>query len=60
MPKPSTGPQVTTLTTPTIHHAADRVANLPADAIFDLAHTRKIELELPYAGAVTPVALDVK
>lgn len=55
MPKPSTGPQVTTLTTPTIHHTSDRVVNLPADAIFDLAHTRKIELELPYAGAVTPV-----
>lgn len=27
---------------------------LPADVIFDLAHTRRIELELSYAGAVTP------
>ena len=28
---------------------------LPVEAIFDLAETRRIELELPYAGAVTPV-----
>lgn len=28
---------------------------LPVDAIFDLAETRRIELDLPYAGAVTPV-----
>jgi rhodanese-related sulfurtransferase len=28
---------------------------LPVDAILDLAHTRQIELELPYAGAVTPL-----
>ena len=34
-------------------HTADDV--LPVDAIFDLAETRRIELELPYAGAVTPV-----
>lgn len=27
---------------------------LSAEVIFDLAHTRRIELELPYAGAVTP------
>jgi rhodanese-related sulfurtransferase len=26
-----------------------------ADAIFDLASTRRIELDLPYAGAVTPI-----
>jgi len=30
-------------------------AELSADAIFDLAQARRIELELPYAGAVTPV-----
>jgi rhodanese-related sulfurtransferase len=29
-------------------------SDLPADAILDLAHTRRIELDLPYAGAVTP------
>lgn len=28
---------------------------LPVDAIFDLAETRRIELDLPYAGAVTPI-----
>jgi rhodanese-related sulfurtransferase len=28
---------------------------LPVDAILDLAHTRQIEMELPYAGAVTPL-----
>jgi rhodanese-related sulfurtransferase len=27
---------------------------LSADVIFDLAHTRRIELDLSYAGAVTP------
>ena len=27
---------------------------LPAEVIFDLADARRIELELPYAGAVTP------
>lgn len=28
--------------------------DLSADVIFDLAHTRRIELDLTYAGAVTP------
>ena len=28
---------------------------LSADAIFDVAGTRRIELELPYSGAVTPL-----
>lgn len=28
---------------------------IPTEAIFDLAETRRIEHELPYAGAVTPV-----
>ena len=28
---------------------------VPVDAIFDLADTRRIEMELPYAGAVTPL-----
>jgi rhodanese-related sulfurtransferase len=28
---------------------------VPVDAILDLADTRRIEMELPYAGAVTPV-----
>jgi rhodanese-related sulfurtransferase len=32
--------------------AADEI---PLEAIFDLAETRRIEHELPYAGAVTPV-----
>jgi rhodanese-related sulfurtransferase len=44
----------TTLITPTTPHADAKVTNLTADAIFDLAHLRKIELDLPYAGAVTP------
>jgi rhodanese-related sulfurtransferase len=48
-------PQVTTLTTPSIRPSAETVAELTADAIFDLADTRRIELELPYAGAVTPI-----
>ncbi|HTN49094.1 MAG TPA: rhodanese-like domain-containing protein [Burkholderiaceae bacterium] len=30
-------------------------AELPIEAIFDVAETRRIELELPYAGAVTPL-----
>jgi rhodanese-related sulfurtransferase len=46
---------MTTLTTLPTRHPAEKPAGLPADAIFDLAHTRKIELELPYAGAVTPI-----
>ena len=46
---------MTTLTAPTIHHPAENLATLTANAIFDLAHTRKIELDLPYAGAVTPI-----
>ena len=45
---------MTTLTTPTMLHTQGRVASLTSDAIFDLAHTRRIELDLPYAGAVTP------
>jgi len=28
---------------------------ISVDAIYDLAETRRIELELPYAGAVTPI-----
>ena len=28
---------------------------LPVDAIFDIAGARRIELELPYSGAVTPL-----
>lgn len=32
--------------------AADEI---PLEAVFDLAETRRIEYELPYAGAVTPV-----
>lgn len=32
-----------------------QTGELSADAIFDLAQARRIELELPYAGAVTPV-----
>lgn len=45
---------MTTLISPTMLHTSAEVADLTADAIFDLAHTRKIELDLPYAGAVTP------
>ena len=44
-----------TLTPPTTLAPPAEVAFPTADAIFDLAHTRRIELELPYAGAVTPV-----
>lgn len=40
----------------TAHDLAPALAPGPnLDAIFDLARTRRIELELPYAGAVTPV-----
>jgi rhodanese-related sulfurtransferase len=46
---------MTTLTTTLHRHAAEKAADLPVEAIFDLAHTRKIELDLPYAGAVTPI-----
>ncbi len=45
---------MTTLTPPKTHDSDAKLASLTADAIFDLAHLRKIELELPYAGAVTP------
>lgn len=39
----------------TAHDFAPTAAPAPtADAIFDVARTRRIELELPYAGAVTP------
>jgi rhodanese-related sulfurtransferase len=46
---------MTTVLSPTMLHTATKVAGLTADAIFDLAHTRRIELDLPYAGAVTPI-----
>ena len=32
----------------------DRAPPVSAEAILDVARTRRIELELPYAGAVTP------
>jgi rhodanese-related sulfurtransferase len=35
--------------------ALEQIAELSADAIFDRAQLRRIELELPYAGAVTPI-----
>jgi rhodanese-related sulfurtransferase len=38
-----------------LDHVPDQVRELSADAIFDLAQARRIEQELPYAGAVTPV-----
>jgi rhodanese-related sulfurtransferase len=36
-------------------HAHANVTSTPVEAIFDVAETRRIELDLPYAGAVTPV-----
>jgi rhodanese-related sulfurtransferase len=46
---------MTTLLAPTMLNTAAKMANPTAGAIFDVAHTRKIELDLPYAGAVTPI-----
>jgi rhodanese-related sulfurtransferase len=40
---------------PLLDHAPGHVQELSADAIFDRAQVRRIEQELPYAGAVTPV-----
>ena len=48
---PSRAPQTMTILTPT-PAASSREAAI--DSIFDLAETRRIELELPYTGAVTP------
>jgi rhodanese-related sulfurtransferase len=53
-PLPGTATMTTLTPTTTDHQAPETMADLTADAIFDLAHTRRIELELPYAGAVTP------
>jgi len=41
------------MTTLTAHPVAPS-HDVSVDTIFDLAETRRIELELPYAGAVTP------
>jgi rhodanese-related sulfurtransferase len=49
--EPSRDPQTMTILTPAPTAASCEVA---IDAIFDLAETRRIELELSYNGAVTP------